>query len=183
MRIQAFSKAHFRKLAHAHKHLFATALLVGSPVVFAQNTDLAAKIIELENRIFMLESRLGVAAAPVKPSVDFNSGVKRLGDFQLEVIKCFRGAGLGPGGVNCAINIKNVANGARTFRATGIVFTNDERLAFPTSLYPAPNHTLAANDEIQVQIISLSGFIEKQVKSLKFSSADGNATFENIKIQ
>jgi hypothetical protein len=183
MRIQAFSKAHFRRLAYGPRQLFLAALLVSSPGVFSQSADLAAKIVELENRILTLESRLGVAAAPVKLPVDFNSNVKRLGDFQIEVIKCARGSGMGPGGVACAINIKNIANGARTFRVTGIVFTNDDRLAFPTSMFPTPNHTLAAGDEVQVQVLSLSGFIERQVKSLKLSSADGNAIFENIKIQ
>jgi hypothetical protein len=183
MHMRTLSQALLNQLANARRCLVASALLVSSPVVFAQNTDLAAKIIELENRILTLESRLGVVTAPIKPSVDFNNNIKRLGDFQLEVIKCTRGSGMSAGGVACAINIKNVANSARTFRATGIVFTNEERLAFPTSMFPTPNHTLAASDEVQVQVLSLSGFVERQVKSLKLSSADGNAVFENIKIQ
>jgi hypothetical protein len=183
MRIQASTKTISRKLVCTLQRIFFAALLVCSPIVFAQNSDLAAKIIDLENRISNLESKLGVATAPVKPSVDFNANIKRLGDFQLEIIKCSRGGGMGPGGVACAFNIKNIANGARTFRATGLVFTNEERLAFPTSMFPTPNHTLAAGDEVQVQAISLSGFIERQVKSFKISSADGNAIFENIKIQ
>jgi hypothetical protein len=183
MRTQALKNAALPKLLGILGQLFVAVLLVSSQCANAQSADLAAKITELENRILALESKIAVNAAPVKPSVELNSNVKRLGDFQLEVIKCSRGGGMGPGGVACNVNIKNIANSARTFRATGIVFTNDERLAFSTSMFPTPNHTLAANDEVQVQVISLSGFIERQIKSLKLSSADGNATFENIKIQ